>query len=74
MSDKLQHTALNSMADYISALDTLCGLAQRSLMILDINFEDIGLNTPARESILRRFLLANPVNRLHLLTTYHFAG
>ena len=68
MNDKLQHTALNSMAEYITALDTLCGLAQRSLLIFDKNFEDIGLNTLAREATLRRFLLANPANRLHLLT------
>lgn len=68
MSDKLQHTALNSMADYRDALDTLCSLAQRNLVIFDKNFESIGLNAEAQESALRRFLLANPVNRLHLLT------
>ena len=68
MNDKLQHTVLNSMAEYITALDTLCGLAQRNLLIFDKNFEDIGLNTLTREATLRRFLLTNPVNRLHLLT------
>ena len=68
MSDKLQHTALNSMADYISALDTLCGLAKRNLLIFDKNFEDIGLNSAARENTLRHFLLSNPAGHLHLLT------
>lgn len=68
MSDQLKHTALSSMADYIAALDTLCSLAQRNLAIFDKNFEEIGLNSAAREGTLRHFLLANPVNRLHLLT------
>ena len=68
MSDKLQHTALNSMADYSAALDTLCSLAQRNLLIFDKNFDSIDFNSEARENALRRFLLANPANRLYLLT------
>jgi len=67
MSDDLQHTALNGTADYIAALDTLCSLAQHSLYIFEKNFEDIGFNSEARHDTLRRFLLANPANRLHLL-------
>ncbi|MDE2118058.1 MAG: hypothetical protein KGJ19_05625 [Betaproteobacteria bacterium] len=67
MSDDLQHTALNGTADYIAALDTLCGLAQHSLYVFEKNFEGIGFNSEARYDTLRRFLLANPANRLHLL-------
>ena len=67
MSDGLQHTKLDGTADYIAALDTLCGLAQRSLYVFEKNFEDIGFNSEVRYNTLRRFLLASPVNRLHLL-------
>lgn len=67
MSEGLQHTVLNGTADYINALDTLCGLAQRSLYIFEKDFDDIGFNSAARHDTLRAFLLANPTNRLHLL-------
>ena len=67
MNDNLQHTALNGSADYIAALDTLCGLAQHSLCVFEKNFEDIGFNSEARHDTLRHFLLASPANRLHLL-------
>ncbi len=67
MSDSLQHTPLDGMMEYIAALDTLCGLAQRNLYIFEKNFDGIGFNSEARYDTLRRFLLANPANRLHLL-------
>ncbi|MDD5180346.1 MAG: hypothetical protein PHT15_03700 [Gallionellaceae bacterium] len=67
MSDELQHTVLNGTADYIAALDTLCGLAQHNLCVFEKNFEDIGFNSEARYNTLRHFLLASPSNRLHLL-------
>lgn len=67
MSDDLQHTKLEGMADYIAALDTLCGLAHRTLYVFEKNFEDIGFNSQARHDALRHFLLASPTNRLHLL-------
>lgn len=67
MSDELQHTVLNGTADYIAALDTLCGLAQHNLCVFEKNFEDIGFNSEARYNTLRHFLLASPFNRLHLL-------
>ncbi len=68
MSNDLQHTALNGTADYIAALDTLCGLAQRSLYVFEKDYAEAGFNAVARHDILRRFLLASPANRLHLLT------
>ena len=67
MSDDLQHTKLDGTVDYIAALDTLCGLAHRTLYIFEKNFEDIGFNSEVRYNTLRRLLLANPANRLHLL-------
>ncbi len=67
MSQDPQHTSLNGMTDYINALDTLCSLAQRSLFIFEKDFDGIGFNSAARYDTLRAFLLANPMNRLHLL-------
>ena len=67
MSDELQHTHLDGTADYVNALDTLCGLAQRELYVFEKNFEDIGFNSEARYNTLRSFLLAGATNRLHLL-------
>ncbi len=68
MSNDLQHTALNGTADYIAALDTLCGLAQHSLVVFEKDYAEAGFNALARHDMLRHFLLANPANRLHLLT------
>lgn len=67
MNDSLQHTILNGAADYITALDTLCGLAQHNLCVFEKDFEDIGFNSETRYNMLRRFLLASPSNHLHLL-------
>ena len=67
MGEALQHTHLDGTADYITALDTLCGLAQRELYVFENDFEDIGFNSEARYNTLRTFLLASPVNQLHLL-------
>lgn len=67
MSEELQHTHLDGTADYISALDTLCGLAQHELYVFEKDFEDIGFNSEARYNTLRTFLLASPSHRLHLL-------
>ena len=65
--DTLQHKQLAGSADYIAALDTLCGLARHSLFVFEKDFVDIGFNSGARFEILRSFLLANPNNRLQLL-------
>lgn len=67
MSSELQHTKLDGIADYIAALDKLCGLAQHSLLCFENNFDGIGFNSQARYDTLRAFLLASPANRLHLL-------
>lgn len=65
--DTLQHVKLAGSADYIAALDTLCGLAEHSLFVFEKDFDNIGFNSEARADTLRRFLLASPNNRLQLL-------
>lgn len=67
MEAELQHTVLDGTADYIAALDTLCGLAQHSLYIFEKDFDGFGFNASARYATLRSFLLARPTNCLHLL-------
>jgi hypothetical protein len=66
--DTLQHTRFDGVADYIAALDTVCTLAERSLNIFEKDFADIGFNSEARFITLRRYLLANSMNRLNLLS------
>lgn len=63
----LQHTPFDSVAEYVSALDTICASAQHTLNIFDKNYEGTGFNTEARFDTLRRFLLASVNNRLNLL-------
>ena len=67
MNSDTQHTTLNSNADYVAALDTLCGLAQRELIVFEKNYENTGFNGEARYESLRAFLLASPHNRLQML-------
>lgn len=61
------HTHLDGIADYIAALDTLCRRAQHKLCLFERNFDELGFNSEARYDVLRRFLLANPGNRLYVL-------
>lgn len=65
--DTSQHEKLASLADYVAALDTLCGLARHKLFIFEKDFANIGFNSEARFEVLRSFLLANPNNHLQLL-------
>jgi hypothetical protein len=65
--DTLQHTQFDGVTDYIAALDTVCASAQHTLNIFEKNFDGIGFNSEARFDALRRFLLANSMNRLQLL-------
>ena len=67
MLEEPQHTQLDGTADYIAALDTLCGLTQHELFVFEKDFDNIGFNSQARYDVLRAFLLASPTHRLHLL-------
>jgi len=66
-NDTLQHTKLDGIAEYTAALDTLCRLARRNLLLFEKNYEDLGFNSEARYETLHHFLLANPANRLLVL-------
>lgn len=63
----LQHTTFDGVADYISALDTVCTSAQHTLNIFEKDFSDIGFNSEVRYDALRHFLLLSTNNRLQLL-------
>jgi hypothetical protein len=68
MNDEtLQHTQLDGIADYVTALDTLCNLAQRNLYLFEKDFDGLGYNTEARYTTLRNFLLSSPAHRLFVL-------
>jgi hypothetical protein len=58
---------LESSADYVTALDELCRLANHSLIFFEKNFLDSGFNSSSRIEILRNFLLRNPNHQLKLL-------
>jgi hypothetical protein len=62
-----RHTPLNGVDDYVGALDSLCAMATRTLCIFERDFDGLGFNSEKRYDTLRRFLLANPLNRLYLL-------
>ncbi len=63
----LQRIHLDGIKDYSAALDTLCDLAQHDLYFFEKNFDGLGFDSEARYETLRRFLLSNPANRLHVL-------
>ncbi|MFA5371026.1 MAG: hypothetical protein WC053_01085 [Sideroxydans sp.] len=65
--DTLQHTSFDGVTDYVAALDRICAAAQRSLVIFEKDFSDIGFNSESRYDTLHHFLLANSNNSLHLL-------
>lgn len=62
-----QSTQLLSAADYVAALDTICGMAKHNLFIFEKDFFNTGFDSVSRIEILRLFLLSNPNNRLQLL-------
>jgi len=66
-SDELQHVKFTGSADYVAALDKICGGAKHSLIVFEKNFINIGFNSEARFELLRGLLLNNPNNRLQLL-------
>ncbi len=65
--DTFQHIQFDGVADYISALDSVCDSAQRTLNIFEKNYDGIGFNSTKRFESLRRFLLSNSMNRLNIL-------
>jgi len=64
----LQHTKLEGIVDYVGALDTLCKLAQRNLVLFEKDYDGTGFNSVERYESLRSFLLASPAHRLMVLS------
>jgi hypothetical protein len=64
---ELIHQRLDGVAEYVAALDGICGLAQQSLYIFENDFDGLGFDSEVRYNILRRFLLSSPYVSLHLL-------
>lgn len=65
--NELQHTRLDGIGDYVAALDTVIGIAHRTIRIFDHSLQNMGFNSPGRQELLRNFLLANPNNRLQIV-------
>ncbi len=63
----LTHKPLDGVAEYVAALDEICGLAQQSLFIFENDFDSLGFDSEVRYNTLRRFLLSSPFVCLHLL-------
>lgn len=59
-----QRVELTSKADFAMALDSMTGLATRTLRLFDPTCAQFGLNSPQREEQLTRFLRARRTNRL----------
>lgn len=62
-----QHTRLEGIAEYSSAIDTVVSKARRRIRVFDRNLEDLGFNSPARQELLRGFLLARRTNHLYIV-------
>jgi hypothetical protein len=65
--DQIEHQTINGNAEYIAAIDTVCGLAHRSLVVFEKDFENLGFDSVARYDILHHFLLFNPQAQVKLL-------
>ena len=59
--------ALTTVAEQIAAIDTLIGLAQRSVRVYDIDLSGMGWNGEARVRSLAAFLRASPVARVEII-------
>ncbi len=62
-----QRVELTSKADFALALDSITGLATRTLRLFDPTCADFSLNSPKREEQLSRFLRARRTNRLMIV-------
>jgi hypothetical protein len=66
-NDPLEPINLLSTADYIAALDKICGNAMSSLYVFEKDFINCGFNSTSRFELLKSFLLSSPKNQLFLL-------
>jgi hypothetical protein len=65
--DTPQHTHLDGIVNYTTALDTLCKLASHHLYLFEKNYDGLGFNSESRYESLRHFLLSHRTNRLLIL-------
>lgn len=65
--ENIKHEEFLTMADYATALDTVCAGAKHNLLVFEKDFSNIGFNDIGRTEILRTFLLSSPQNKLQLL-------
>ncbi len=63
--------AIESRAEFGEQVLAHITTAQREILMADRDFLGWPLNSPAVETALRAFLLADPINRIRLLTTEH---
>lgn len=62
-----QHTRLEGIREYTQAIDTVLQLARHTIRIFERDLDGIGFNSPARQELLRGFLLASRTSRLRLV-------
>ncbi|MFZ5558845.1 MAG: hypothetical protein ACOZDY_19360 [Pseudomonadota bacterium] len=61
------HERLESIREYVDAIDRVLGFAQCNVRIFDRDLEHLGYNAPGRIELLRAFLLLNRSNRLQVV-------
>ncbi|NOU01181.1 MAG: hypothetical protein HOO95_06375 [Gallionella sp.] len=62
-----EQLTLSSIAEYVTAIDNLCKMAEHNLYLFEKDFDRLGFNSETRFNTLRSFLLSSPVHKLHLL-------
>jgi len=65
-SPQPERVLLSTRAEYLEALDTLIGLAQRELRIFDADFSGLRIDSPRTHEGLLAFLLRGRDNRLYI--------
>ena len=58
---------ISSMAEYVTAIDKLCKMAEHNLYLFEKDFDRLEFNSEERYNTLRSFLLSSPVHKLHIL-------
>jgi hypothetical protein len=62
-----EQITLSSMAEYVTAIDKLCKMAEHYLYLFEKDFDRLEFNSEARYDTLRSFLLSSPVHKLYIL-------
>lgn len=62
-----RHVRLEGINEYIEAIDTVSGMASRTIRVFGHSLEGMGFNSVKRHEVLQRFLLASRNNRLYIV-------